>query len=132
VKAFFYTLLLIAVAGCASTPSKPESLEDRIADKWNLLVAGEYAKAYEYYSPGYRSVTTVESFIRAMSSRTIPWLDARVRDVGPCEPETCNARVELDFSVQPRVPGAKVFESTKIVRESWIRQNNAWFFVPKQ
>ncbi len=129
---FFALVVLVALAGCASTPEVPQTLDERIQNKWDLLVAGDYIAAYEYYSPGYRSVTSLDRFLQAMSSRSIPWLGARLRDTGPCEPETCSARVELDYRVIPRVPGGKPFESTKIIHESWIRQNNQWFYVPKQ
>ncbi|MEM6573965.1 MAG: hypothetical protein AAGB27_09920 [Pseudomonadota bacterium] len=124
--------LLLALAGCATAPDAPQTLDERVQDKWDRLVAGDYIAAYEYYSPGYRSVTSLESFLQAMSSRSIPWLGARLRDTGPCEAETCAARVELDYRVIPRVPGAKPFESTRIVHENWIKQNNQWFYVPKQ
>ncbi len=125
-------LTVALLAGCAATPKQPQSLDQRVTAKWELLVAGEYAQAFEYYSPGFRSVNSVQGFVRAMSSRTIPWLGARLRDSGPCEPETCAVRVELDYKIQPRVPGAVPFESTKIIHENWILENNQWFYVPKQ
>lgn len=124
--------LALFVAGCATTPKEPASLDERVQAKWDLLVKGDYDGAYEYYSPGYRSVNSLASFRRAMTSRTIPWLDARLQESGPCEPNTCGAVVELDYRVQPRVPGAPPFESTKIVRENWIRSQNRWYYVPKQ
>ncbi|MFK7955830.1 MAG: hypothetical protein AB8B96_07025 [Lysobacterales bacterium] len=131
-KSFLTIVLLATLAACASMPGQPETLEQRIAAKWDLLVVGEYAAAYQYYSPGYRSINSEATFVRAMSSRTIPWLAVRVGEIGPCEPDTCSAKVEIDYRVQPRVPGARVFESTKIVPENWIKQNNTWFYVPKQ
>lgn len=131
-KLLLTAVVLALLTGCASMAPKPQTLEQRVAAKWDLLVAGEYAAAYQYYSPGYRSVNSEELFLRAMSSRTIPWLGAKVENVGPCEPETCKARIALDYKVQPRVPGAKPFESTKMVHENWILQKDQWFYVPKQ
>ncbi|MEM9532924.1 MAG: hypothetical protein AAGA23_18530 [Pseudomonadota bacterium] len=120
------------LAGCATTRT-PETIEERVQAKWQHLVAGEYEAAYAYYSPGYRSVVTVGSFVSQMERRTVPWTSADLKDFGPCEEETCTARVAVGYRVLPLgVPAAKPFDGVRVVHEEWIFADGGWFFVPKQ
>lgn len=124
--------LLVGLAGCATGPGEPQTVEARAQARWDALIAGDMATAYGYYSPGYRSVENLEAFERLMLRRTVAWTGAEYRETGACDESTCEVQVALHYRVKPRVPGAEPFEGVRIVREDWIYTQNQWFFVPKQ
>ena len=55
----FKTLALISglllLSACASNTVKTSSIEERASARWEKLLSGNLAEAYEYLSPGYRS-----------------------------------------------------------------------------
>jgi len=46
---------LLLLSACATTEITESTLEARATERWDTLLGGDLAGAYEYLSPGYRS-----------------------------------------------------------------------------
>lgn len=144
------TLLLssaVALAGCAtsgdrSAPAKaagtsdasPESiLAERATTRWKLMIAGKAAEAYDYLSPGYRSLKTREQYAADMQNRPVRWKGVRHQSV-ECPPpgEYCDVTVEIDYEVTSPLPGVGAVASKAPVTERWIVLDGVWYLVPKE
>ena len=124
----FSVLLLSA---CASPETKENTIEGRVEARWDTLLKGDLAAAYEFLSPGYRSSVSSLQYQRSILIQKIRWTGAEYSS-HVCEETTCNVRVTMDFSVYGALPGVKSFEGTQVVEETWVQVGGQWYFVPSQ
>ena len=119
-------------AACSSTPQgKPRtSVEERAQDYLNLLIAQDYAAAYEYLSPGYRSGTTLVDFQREQFGRRARLVDGRLGE-SDCSQGVCKVRVLVDYVIFGALPGVSEFKSKSAYTENWIQIDDIWFLVPE-
>lgn len=125
---------LLAACG-ASTPERPaskltpeEAVAQRAKERWDLLIAKEYGKAYEYLTPGSRAVTTKEAYIRKLLVVRLKWQSARVVRVTCEEPDHCDAVVSVNSLVRlPQLQDEMLVPSPS--HEQWIRSAGGWFIV---
>jgi hypothetical protein len=122
---------VVAMAGCASAPTAGEtappaspakSVERRAQARWDVLIAGDVAKAYEYLSPGTRQIYTRENYTALVKPGL--WKKARVDRVECPEAELCEVVVVLDY----------VYRGTPLttpLRETWTKSGEEWWFVLK-
>lgn len=137
----------IALTGCATSGDRaaagkaagasggtPESiLAERATTRWNLLIAGKAAEAYDYLSPGYRGTKTREQYATDLRDRPVRWKSVRHQSV-ECPPpgEFCDVTVEIEYEVKSHLPGVGVLSSKSPVTERWIVLDGVWYLVPKE
>lgn len=121
-------LALLMLAACASTP-KPDPVVQRAQERWDALIAGDLEKAYGYYSPGFRSSTSVFDFGVGIRSRPVRWTAASYKD-HQCEGERCIVRFDIEFRVPRPVPGLDVYNGEDVVEDTWIRSQGQWWYIP--
>ena len=121
----------IFLSACAAPVSKESRVEQRVNERWEKLLTGDLAGAYEYLSPGYRSSVSSLQYQRSVLLKQIKWTSAKYVESN-CEDVNCTATVEVGFTIHGGVPGIKSFSSTRPVEETWLLVDGIWYFVPKQ
>lgn len=129
VKLIFSLVLLGMLAACAATPSqKKEGIEVRIQARWDGLISGDYASAWEYYSPGFRSANSAVDLEIYWRSRQVETLDATYKS-HECTDTLCDVMVDMTYKVMKPVRGLDEWKNNKVIKEKWILTENEWWFV---
>ena len=124
----------LAVAGCASISptSPPEEKQKVVAERaearWQLLIKGDVASAYEYLSAGSKAATPVAAYTRKI--RPGIWRSAKVGEVN-CEAEICNVKMLITYQVHKKVAfGTPLNMNVETpVAETWIIENGSGWYV---
>jgi hypothetical protein len=114
---------LLAVACATVAPKTPEEqVKERAQARWERLVKGDAKGAYEYFSPGSRSVLSADSF--AASIKPGFWKSVVVEKVTCESAQTCEAQATIEYEFQGR-------RTKTPLRETWIRDGSDWWYVQK-
>jgi hypothetical protein len=122
-------LAVLLLSACAATGPQTPPVVDRAQERWDALIAGDLEKAYTYYSPGYRSSTSLIDFGVSIRTRRVQWTSATYKDHS-CEGERCIVRFDIGFRVPRPVPGLDVFDGKDVAEDTWIRSQGQWWYVP--
>ncbi len=118
------------LAGCAGMGPTPENqVLERAQERLDLFLAEDYAAAYDYLSPGYRSSVSSADYQRQQLMRRVRWTAARANESN-CEEDSCKVRISLEYEVFGAVPGVTRFPSRGDATENWVRSDGQWYFVP--
>jgi len=136
VKPFVTVLVLLAVmllSACAttSTASPEEIVRERAQARWDALLNGDFATAYSYYSPGFRSATTVVDYEIGIRMRKVQYRTSEYQDQS-CENIVCTVRFKVGYHVVKPVPGLDKFTHDGLVSEKWIKSDSEWWFLPQE
>ncbi len=135
-KFLFFVFLAVAGAvnlvGCGSMVSVPaagasprstdaaaQQVTARAQLRWNALLKGDMAVAYQFISPGGRSLMSLEQYRPRVNTGF--WRGAKVKEAS-CAAETCDVTVLVDMTIE----GVKF---TNPIKESWILDAGKWWFV---
>jgi hypothetical protein len=126
-------LAVVLLSACATTPTaSPEDIvKERAQARWDALLDGDFATAYSYYSPGYRSAMTVVDFEIGIRMRKVQYRTAEYQGHS-CEKNVCTVRFKVGYQVAKPVPGLGDWESDGMVSEQWIKSNSEWWFLPQK
>lgn len=129
---FFAAICAVNLVGCGSTgPTQTSAIGEKSADavsrvvmgraqeRWDALLKAEVNVAYQFISPGGRSLMSVEQYRPRV--RTGFWRGAKA-DKAVCGTDTCEVTVLVDMTVQ----GVKF---TNPIKETWILDAGKWWFV---
>lgn len=131
-NSLFYRSLAFAVsalvlASCANT--QPRSIEsevkNRVAARWQALLARDVSKAYDYISPGQRAVESRDSYTSGFGNK-LTYVSAVPVTVKCDSNERCNVVVSVESKVP--VPGFANKTIKSDVIEVWIYENREWWF----
>lgn len=95
---------------------------ERAQARWNALVAGEIKTAYEYFSPGSRSLMTAQQYEGTL--RKGFWKTAKVEKVECATQDSCFVHVSIEYEFQGR-------RTKTPLGETWIREGSNWWYVQK-
>ncbi len=130
-----FMLTGVFLSACASKAPAPESPENSIAeraqDRWDALLAGDFETAYAFYSPGYRSTTSVVDLAFELRSRRVFWTSAQYREHS-CLENTCTVVFDVGYTINRPVPGLTKWDSSETMEEKWIKTDGQWWFLPKK
>ena len=119
-------------AAAAAAPAAKD-VEARAQKRWDLLIAGKAAQAYDYFSPGYRQVKTRETYASDMAVRPVHWTKAEVKGSDcPAGLQVCDVTIEIEYQIESTLPGVGTIQSSSPVLERWIETDGSWYFVPKE
>ena len=129
---FFVVGVALNLVGCGSLVSSTVAVDnsvdaasrvvaDRAQQRWNALLKQDMEAAYQFISPGGRSVMTAQQYGPRIN--TVFWRGAKV-DKASCAAETCEVTVLVDMVVE-RV------KFTNPITETWILDAGKWWFVYK-
>jgi hypothetical protein len=125
-------LAVILLSACAttSTASPGELVRERAQARWDALLNSDFATAYSYLSPGYRSATTVVDYEIGIRMRKVQYRTAETQDYS-CEKSVCTVRIKVGYKLAKAVPGMAAWESDGMVSEQWIKSDGNWWFLPQ-
>ena len=114
----------LLASACASLDSRPaaEVVKERSQARWDALVAGKTAKAYEYFTPTARKTLTVEDY--AANVRQGFWKAVTVDKVVCGSPEVCEVSVTVEYD-------HKMGRNRSPLQETWIREGSNWWYAQK-
>lgn len=124
-------VLMVALAGCATTGAPDKQIAERAQARWDALVAGDLDTAYGYLSPAYRSSVSSMQYQRRILLQKVRWTGAEYID-SDCLEESCKVRISLDFSLIGALPGVRRFNGTQEIEETWIKSGGKWWYVPEK
>lgn len=115
---------VVGASGCAIfKPRSPEAIVmERAQARWDALVKGDTKTAYEYLSPGSRSIMTAEQY--DLSIRKGFWKSAKVEKVECAAPDSCFAHVAIEYEYQGR-------RIKTPLGDTWIREGSDWWYIRK-
>ena len=124
-------LAVLLLSACATTTASPGDLvKERAQARWDALLMGDFATAYSYFSPGYRSATTVVDYEIGIRMRKVQYHTAEFQDYS-CEENVCTVRIKVGYKIAKAVPGMAAWESDGMVSEQWIKSDGNWWFLPQ-
>jgi len=126
---------LIALAGCASTAQKSSNARDPVVQRaearWAALLSDDLETAYSFYSPGYRSATSLIDFGVSMRLRKVTWTGATYR-AHECQEDRCTVTFIVDYRVRKAVPGLDEYDGKSEDDETWVKTGGEWWYVPNK
>lgn len=127
--ALLSAVLAAVLAGCAAPiPVKPEAaVRERAKERWQALLGGNTEKAYNMMAPGYRAVTSLNSYRSGMGG-SVQWVGAEVVAVN-CETEKCTARLRVD--ARPMIGMRQGGVISTHLDETWVLESGQWWFFQK-
>jgi hypothetical protein len=130
-SAAFFAVLLAACGTTGSVMEKPEQyLAKRAEARWNSMIAGDWEKAYGYFTPGYREVNEYEAFRLGMVNRQVNWSAARGKAVECESEEKCLVKIDIDYSLVGGMRGVPEVAATRNQTETWLNLGGEWYFLP--
>jgi hypothetical protein len=127
----FVLLLLMLLSACATTPSPDEIVKERAEARWEALLSKDYATAYSYYSPGYRSTTSVTDYEIGIRLRRVRWTSA-VYLKHDCEENTCSVSFRMGYRVGSPVPGVNTWDGYDKITDQWVKTGGEWWYLPEE
>ena len=125
-------VLIQGMAGCGTTGSVQSTsvvetgagdvsklVTGRAQQRWNALLKADMETAYQFISPGGRSVMSLQQYRPRVNPSF--WRGAKVSEAS-CGTETCEVTVLVDVLLQ----GVKF---TNPIKETWILDAGKWWFV---
>lgn len=130
-----YTMLtscsLLLLSACATTARTENGIEERAMARWETLLSGDLAAAWEYLSPGYRSSVSSVQYQQSVVIKRVKWTGARYIE-SDCIETTCKVKISIDYTLHGAIPGVQSFTGTQAIEESWLLVDGKWYLVPKQ
>ena len=116
-------LVLGACAGVGVGLGSPEkAVESRARQRWDLMMKGDMAGAYEFLSPASKATVPKESYLKRRGGGRY-WRSVTMQEVN-CTAETCKVKMVLEYDLTPDVKGLK-----REIMETWIQDEGAWWLV---
>jgi hypothetical protein len=123
-------LLFTLMTGCAAVaPNSDDIIAERAQARWDAVLAKDYAIAYAYYSPGFRSKVSVTDLEIKLRLQRVKWTSAKYRD-HTCTEDVCTVRVDIGYQVGAPVPGVDVWNGFDLVEEQWVKTDGEWWYIP--
>ena len=130
--ALLTVLAALLLGGCALNPAAQEQkVVDRAQARWDAVIARDLETAYTYYSPGYRSATSVIDFAVELSTSRVAHTSAEYVS-HECHEARCEVKFSVGFRVPAPVPGMTVFNSKQMIEDTWVRTDGNWWYLPKK
>lgn len=134
------TVLLVAGAASsaqtdAASVLSPATLKERVEQRWQTLIEGDFSATYQFQTPAYREIYSVNQF-RANFGNQARWLSAQVENVSlPTEQKEqhdaqnpLSAEVEVQLEYQVPFPPDSPVRTSKIVKETWLLVDDQWWY----
>ena len=124
-------LAAAALAACAAPGAEntQEQLRQRVTQRWQALIAADYARSYTFATPTYRAAVTPEAY-RGRKGVAVQRVSAEIFSVNCPEPTKCKVRVE----VGAKPPLGSRYGNLIVkapVDESWLFENGQWWVAER-
>jgi hypothetical protein len=106
-----------------TTPEQAQ-VRDRATARWQTLMVGDFVKAYAFTTPALKRNTTEAAYLARFESKP-QWNGAEVVAVTCATPDSCVARVRVDFKFT--LPRTTVRNIVTHVDEAWLLDEGQWW-----
>ncbi|MDH4282116.1 MAG: hypothetical protein OEV36_05655 [Myxococcales bacterium] len=96
-------------------------VSERAQQRWDLVMKGQFERAYEYLSPASRSTLSVEAFRRQSAAGR--WWRSMKQEKVDCRDDTCQVTMLLEYDLF-EIKGLKT-----AIHETWIKDAGTWWLV---
>lgn len=141
----FFLLALVGVIGCnpqgaedgaaieglpkSGLVAKEQQVEKRAKSRWEALIAQDVDKAYQYLTPGFRQVNTLDTYKASRRAGGVAlWKSADVESV-KCEESICTVKLKLTYIYMGSVGALQGQELSTTLTEKWILSDGDWWFL---
>ena len=120
----------LTLSACASLGggNPQELVRQRATERWQALVAGEFSRAYNYNTPGFRAIITPDGY-RNRFGNAVTWLGAEVINVNCSDADKCTAQLRIDY--KPALNRQRRFKVSTHVDETWLFEDGQWWYFQK-
>ena len=125
--------VILGLSACAMMQPKTaeESVLARAEQRQVALLKHDFAKAYQYMSPGYRQLNSLEQFT-ANHVGVYSWVSSTVKNAS-CDDDVCKVNVEIEYDAglmmgTSRKPSAEKFLVPRVNQETWFKLDDKWWF----
>ena len=134
-RLFFLTMILSVSACAVMQPKADDELIIELAEKRQAaLLKHDFKTAYQYMSPGYRQLNSLEQFADNYAG-VYSWVSSDVLDAS-CEEDICKVNVEvvvdLGLMQNTRTPASEKVLIPRVNQETWLNLDNKWWFSKSQ
>ena len=126
------TLAACAAGGAGGAKTKPaeQTRAERSIARWNFLINGDPGSAWDYLTPGYRAINPRNTYIKETLVKPIHWTGIRYMNETCSTDTTCSVSLMIDYQLRSHLSGVGVIDSTSIIRETWVKSDGIWYFLP--
>ena len=124
-------VMLLSACATTSTASREDVIKERSQARWDALLARDYASAYAFYSPGYRSAVSVVDFEIGIRIRRIRFTSAKFMEQN-CEENTCTVVFQVGYRAGTPVPGVAVWDGYDTISDQWVKTGGEWWYLPEE
>ena len=126
-----FLVVQLLMSGCATlggaSVNSDEYIAERASRRWKALIEGDFKKAYEFESPGYRQSKSLDYF-RKQFGGWVAWTGASVMHVKRLSDHVAEVRIHLEFdSYQSQTQSMQ--KDASYFNEKWIYADNNWWYV---
>jgi hypothetical protein len=122
---------MLALSACTAPVKKSEDssvIRERSVERWNLIIAHQPEKAYDYLTPGFRATKTREEYARETNARGVRW-DSVTYSSQECSGDTCKVYLGVGYKLPMGGPAGTVKSVAPRV-ETWLLVDGRWYFLP--
>ncbi|MDT8450151.1 MAG: hypothetical protein RQ847_08230 [Wenzhouxiangellaceae bacterium] len=125
---YLMTCVAAVVAACSQPPRPPEEIvAERAQARWEAMIARDFKRAWQFYTPGFREKSDPADFSAELSRRPVRWDSAEVAEVS-CQQARCSVQVEVGYTAAG-APGVLAgMEGRRPVEETWIQIDGEWWY----
>lgn len=105
--------------------AKDRQLRDRVQQRWDAIIKGDFPKAYAYETPEYRKGHTAEEY-RGQFGGMVRWRMATVKELRYDPPDEAEVVITLDYSF-PLPAGDEWAKTTGDFKEQWVLLQDEWW-----
>ena len=135
-------VLLLAACGAAPTRTaapgaaqgqaqgQDDSVLQKLAvERWNLLIAHQAEKAYDFLSPGTKATEPREKYASEMNNRPVHWKSVDYVGHKCDDPDACTVELRAAYTVAMTARVGKDVSAVTILWERWIRVDGRWYYL---
>lgn len=112
-----------------ASPQWLEAQKPRIAERaqarWDALIAGDFARAYAFQTPEYRSVFSAQQFAGNFGT-AVAWRLARVKSVQYDQSNVARVVVEVEYEAPVGLVNAK---GVRQMSENWLYSEGSQWYI---
>lgn len=120
---FPFSFLVWSGCNSASRNGGESSLESRVKTFWEIRIAGEDIKAYEFEEYSKKGSMSLEQYIRARN----PALHYKTYKIKEVEENGDSAIVKLEVGYNLSLPTRGQFDMTTEITDRWVRLDGQWY-----
>lgn len=107
-----------------------DELEERVLERWALLIANRGQEAYDYLTPGYRTSKQRDTYASEMAARPVRWKALGVNNKTCASETSCEVSVWSETEVKLSVAmGANTVFGGHL--EQWLKIDGVWYYLPR-